>query len=151
MRAVIQRVKEASVAVEGKIVGAIGVGLLVFVGIESTDGDEDLAWLANKLPALRVFEDEEGRMNRSLVEASGGILLISQFTLFGNLRKGTRPSFNRAAAPEFAREFYERFLRALEVALGKPVPTGIFGAMMDIRAAHDGPVTLMLDTKQREF
>jgi D-aminoacyl-tRNA deacylase len=151
MRAVIQRVKEASVAVEGKVVGAIGVGLLVFVGIESADGEEDLVWLANKLPALRVFEDEKGRMNRSLAETGGGILLISQFTLYGSLRKGTRPSFNRAAAPEFARAFYERFHRVLEVALGQPVPTGMFGAMMEICAAHDGPVTLMLDTKQREF
>ncbi|MGA2052209.1 MAG: D-aminoacyl-tRNA deacylase [Opitutales bacterium] len=151
MRAVIQRVKEASVAVEGRVVGAIGPGLLVFAGIESEDGEEDIAWLANKLPALRVFEDEAGRMNRSLGEVGGGVLLISQFTLYGSLRKGTRPSFNRAAPPEFARAFFEKFHHALEAALGKLVPTGVFGAMMEIRAAHDGPVTLMLDTKQRDF
>jgi len=151
MRAVIQRVREASVAVEGRVVGEIGRGLLVFVGIEGEDAEEDGAWLANKLAGLRVFEDEAGQMKRSLAETGGGILLISQFTLYGNLRKGTRPSFNRAAPAEFAREFYGKFHRALEAALGKPVPTGVFGAMMEIWAAHDGPVTLMLDTKQRDF
>jgi len=151
MRAVIQRVREASVAVEGKVVGVIGPGLLVFVGIESADTEEDRAWLANKLVALRIFEDEAGQMNRSLTETGGGILLISQFTLYGSLRKGTRPSFNRAAPAEWAREFYGQFHRELEAVLGKAVPTGVFGAMMEIRAAHDGPVTLMLDTKQREF
>jgi D-tyrosyl-tRNA(Tyr) deacylase len=151
MRAVIQRVSEASVAVEGRVVGAIGAGLLVFAGIESADTDDDIAWLAHKLPALRIFEDADGRMNRSLAETGGGILLISQFTLYGNLRKGTRPSFNQAAPPEFARPFFERFHHALEQALGRPVPAGIFGAMMDIRAAHDGPVTLVLDTKQKDF
>ncbi len=155
MRAVIQRVREASVAVAGQVagqvVGAIGPGLLVFAGIESADTEEDAAWLANKLPALRVFEDAEGRMNLALTETGGGILLISQFTLFGNLRKGTRPSFNHAAPPEFARAYFENFHRVLEAALGRPVPTGVFGAMMDIRAAHDGPVTLILDTKQKDF
>ena len=151
MRAVIQRVLEASVSVEGRETGAIGPGLLAFVGIESADTDEDIAWLANKLPALRVFEDAEGRMNRSLSETGGGILLISQFTLYGNLRKGTRPSFNRAAPPDFARDFFARFHLALEIAFGRAVPTGVFGAMMDIRARHDGPVTLVLDTKMRDF
>jgi D-aminoacyl-tRNA deacylase len=151
MRAVIQRVKEASVAVEGDIVGAIGLGLVAFVGVESADTDQDVAWLANKLTALRVFEDETGRMNLSLVETRGQILLISQFTLFGSLKKGARPSFNRAAPPEFAKDCLERLHRALEAALGRPVPTGIFGAMMDIRVANDGPVTLVVDTKNKEF
>jgi D-tyrosyl-tRNA(Tyr) deacylase len=151
MRAVIQRVKEASVAVEGQIVGAIGPGLLVFVGVEAADVDEDIHWLANKLPALRVFEDQEERMNLSLTDTGGQILFISQFTLFGSLRKGTRPSFNRAAPPEQARELLARLHGALETALGKSVPQGVFGAMMDIRATHDGPVTLIIDTKQKDF
>jgi D-tyrosyl-tRNA(Tyr) deacylase len=151
MRAVIQRVREASVAVEGKIVGAIGPGLVAFVRVESADTGEDVAWLANKLPALRVFEDESGRMNLSLAETGGQILLISQFTLYGSLKKGARPSFNRAAPPEFARDCLERLHRALETALGRPVPTGVFGAMMDIRVANDGPVTLVVDTKQKDF
>ena len=151
MRVVIQRVKEASVSVEGKTVGAIGPGLVAFVGVESADSDEDVAWLANKLPALRVFEDESERMNLSLTETGGGILLISQFTLFGSLKKGTRPSFSRAAPPEFAKDYLERLHRALETALGKPVPTGVFGAMMEIRVVNDGPVTLVVDTKNKEF
>jgi D-tyrosyl-tRNA(Tyr) deacylase len=145
MRAVIQRVKEASVAVDGQIVGAIGPGLLAFVGVEAADTDEDIQWLANKLPALRVFEDAAARMNLSLAETGGQILLISQFTLFGNLRKGTRPSFNRAAPPELARELLARLHLALESTLGKPVPQGVFGA------THDGPVTLIMDTKQKDF
>lgn len=151
MRAVIQRVREASVAVEGRIVGAIGPGLLVFAGVESADTDEDVAWLANKITSLRVFEDETGRMNRSLVETGGQILLISQFTLYGSLKKGSRPSFNRAAPPEQAREYWERLHRALAAGLGRPVPTGVFGAMMAIQAANDGPVTLVVDTKQKNF
>ena len=151
MRAVIQRVKEASVAVQGQIVGAIGPGLLVFVGVEAADADEDIHWLANKLPALRVFEDHEGRMNLSLAETGGQILLISQFTLYGSLRKGTRPSFNRAAPPEQAKDLLAKLHSALEAALGQPVPQGVFGAMMDVRSANDGPVTLIIDTKQKDF
>jgi len=151
MRVVIQRVSEASVAVEGQIVGAIGPGLLVFVGVEAADTDEDIQWLANKLPALRVFEDADERMNLSLADTGGQILLISQFTLFGSLRKGTRPSFNRAAPPEQAKDLLTRLHEALETALSKPVPQGIFGAMMDVRAANDGPVTLIIDTKQKDF
>jgi D-tyrosyl-tRNA(Tyr) deacylase len=151
MRAVIQRVREASVAVEGQVVGAIGPGLLVFAGVEAADTAEDIAWLANKLPALRVFEDDEGRMNLSLTETGGQILLISQFTLYGSLKKGTRPSFNRAAPPEQARELLARLHEALAAGLGQPVPTGVFGAMMEIRAVNDGPVTLVVDTKQKDF
>lgn len=151
MRAVIQRVQEATVLVEGQIVGAIGPGLLVFAGVESADTDEDVQWLAHKLAALRVFEDEAGRMNLALTETGGQILLISQFTLYGSLRKGTRPSFNRAAPPEQAKDLLARLHGALELALGQPVPQGVFGAMMDIRAANDGPVTLIIDTKQKDF
>ncbi len=151
MRAVIQRVKEASVSVEGQVVGAIACGLVVFAGIEAADTDDDIAWLANKLPALRVFEDESERMNLSLAETGGQILLISQFTLYGSLKKGTRPSFNRAAPPEQAKEVFARLHRALEASLAKPVPTGVFGAMMEIRAINDGPVTLVVDTKQKDF
>ncbi|HVU37212.1 MAG TPA: D-aminoacyl-tRNA deacylase [Opitutales bacterium] len=151
MRAVIQRVREASVAVEGRVVGAIGPGLLAFIGVEAADTDEDVAWLAHKLPALRVFDDQAGRMNLSLADTGGQILLVSQFTLYGSLKKGTRPSFNRAAPPEQARGALERLHTALEAALGRPVPTGVFGAMMEIRALNDGPVTLVLDTKQKDF
>jgi D-aminoacyl-tRNA deacylase len=151
MRAVIQRVREASVAVAGEVVGAIGPGLLVFAGVESADTDEDIAWLANKISSLRVFEDETGRMNLSLLDTGGQILLISQFTLYGSLKKGSRPSFNRAAPPEFARDCLAQLHQALEGALGRPVPTGVFGAMMDIRAVNDGPVTLVVDTKAKDF
>jgi len=151
MRAVIQRVKEAAVSVDANVVGAIGPGLVAFVGVESADTDEDVAWLANKLAALRVFEDESERMNLSLADTGGGILLISQFTLYGTLKKGTRPSFNRAAPPEFAKDYLERLHRALQTALGQSVPTGIFGAMMEVRVVNDGPVTLVVDTKNREF
>jgi len=151
MRAVIQRVQEASVSVEGRVVGAIGAGLVAFVGVESADTDEDIAWLAHKLPALRVFEDETGRMNLSLMETGGQLLLISQFTLFGSLKKGARPSFNRAAPPEQAKELLARLHQALETIMGKSVPTGVFGAMMEIRAVNDGPVTLVVDTKNKDF
>jgi D-tyrosyl-tRNA(Tyr) deacylase len=148
MRAVIQRVKEASVTVEGQIVGAIGPGLLVFAGVESADTDEDIQWLAHKLPALRVFEDETGRMNLSLAETGGEILLISQFTLYGSLRKGTRPSFNRAAPPEQAKELLAKLHTALEAALGRPVPQGVFGAMMDVRQRRSGDFDYRYQTER---
>ena len=151
MRAVIQRVSEASVSIDGKLKGAIGRGLLVFLGIESEDGPEDLVWLSGKIPQIRLFPDEAGLMNRALTDIDGEILLISQFTLFGNLRKGARPSFNRAAPPEIAMPLYEEFVRALSTALGKPIVTGEFGAMMKIQALNDGPVTLFLDTKNKKF
>ena len=151
MRAVIQRVSEASVTIDGEIKGAIGRGLLVFLGIESEDGPEDLAWLSGKIPQIRLFPDEAGKMNLAITEIDGEILLISQFTLFGNLRKGSRPSFNRAAPPEMAVPVYEEFVGALSNALGKPVVTGEFGAMMKIQAVNDGPVTLFIDTKNKKF
>ena len=115
------------------------------------DSTDDLDWLVRKIPQIRCFEDEAGRMNRSVEDIDGGILVISQFTLFGNLRKGTRPSFNRAALPEQAIPLYEQFVALLEARLGKPVATGSFGAHMEIEAHHDGPVTLVLDTKQKDY
>lgn len=151
MRAVIQRVSRASVSVGGQVKGEIGPGLLVFLGIESEDSREDADWLSRKLPQIRIFTDTQGLMNCSVADIGGGILLISQFTLFGNLRKGTRPSFNRAAPPDVAIPLYEYFHESLETAFAKPVPTGEFGAMMAIEAHNDGPVTLFLDTKNRKL
>lgn len=151
MRAVIQRVSRASVAVEGSVRGQIGPGLLVFLGVAVDDTSADLEWLAGKIPVLRVFEDESGLMNRSLLDTGGGVLLISQFTLFGTLQKGTRPSFHRAGPAELARALYERFAQRLEQLLGQAVPTGVFAADMKIEAHNDGPVTLILDTRNREF
>lgn len=151
MRAVIQRVSRAQVEVRGSVVGSIAHGLLVFLGIQELDTEEDLKWLANKILQMRIFEDEEGKMNRSVQEVSGGILLISQFTLFGNLKKGTRPSFNRAAAPEKGEAFYQEFLKQLSKQSSLQVEGGRFGEHMDIDARQDGPVTLILDTHERKF
>ncbi|MFA5256922.1 MAG: D-aminoacyl-tRNA deacylase [Opitutales bacterium] len=148
MKAVVQRVHEASVSVEGAERGRIGPGLLVFVGVQDGDTMEDAQWLARKLPQLRVFEDAQERMNRSVLDLGGGILAISQFTLFGNVHKGTRPSFNHAAPPDKAVPLYEAFLAELEAALGKSVPSGVFGAYMRILADNDGPVTLIIDTRE---
>jgi D-tyrosyl-tRNA(Tyr) deacylase len=150
MRTVIQRVSRASVAVEGEVTGEIGSGLLVLLGIAPTDTEEDALWLAQKICALRVFEDGEGRMNRSVVEVGGGVLVVSQFTLFASTRKGTRPSFNDAAKPEIAIPLYERFNLHASAALGRRVATGRFAARMDIALVNDGPVTLVIDSKLRE-
>lgn len=149
MRAVVQRVKHAKVAADGRSCGAIGRGLLVFLGIEERDSAEDAKWLAEKIPVIRCFEDEDGKMNRSLVDMGYEVMVISQFTLYGSLRKGTRPSFNRAALPEKAIPLYEDFVGKLEISSGKPVATGVFGAYMEIDAANDGPVTLIIDTKDK--
>ncbi len=151
MRAVIQRVKSACVSVEGAVHGKIGRGLLVFLGVGKDDDENDIEWLAAKIAKLRVFEDEQGRMNKDVLETGGGVLLISQFTLFGNLKKGARPSFNDAADPQKARHLYGQFQKKLEALLGKEIPTGVFAAMMQIDAANDGPVTLIIDSKQRDF
>lgn len=151
MRAVVQRVKGSEVRVGGKCIGKIDAGLLVFLGIERIDTQEDLEWLVEKLPRIRCFEDKEGRMNRSLNDMDGEIMVISQFTLFGSLRKGTRPSFNRAADPEKAIALYEAFVTKLSDLTGKPVATGEFGAEMEITAVNDGPVTLVMDTKNRDL
>jgi len=151
MRAVIQRVHSAKVEAEGTLTGEIGRGLLVFLGISQDDIDADLEWLANKIANLRIFDDQEGKMNCSVQDISGGILLISQFTLFGNCKKGTRPSFNRAGHPDKAIPMYEAMRDRLAEILGKPVPTGKFAAMMKIDAINDGPVTIILDTVERGF
>lgn len=150
MRSVLQRVSKARVSVGGSTVGEIGTGLLVLLGVGHDDTDEDARWLAEKIAALRIFEDAEGRMNRSVVDAGGGILVVSQFTLLASTRKGTRPSFNDAAPPEVAVPLYEAFVRHASHALGRPVATGRFGAMMQVELVNDGPVTLVIDSKRRE-
>ena len=151
MRAVVQRVTAAACRVDGETTGEIGPGLLVFLGVGQGDDAEDAAWLARKIAALRVFEDEQGRMNRSLIDSEGGALVISQFTLFGNVKKGARPSFNKSAPPDEANELFERFKTLLATELGKPVASGVFAADMQIEAHNDGPVTLVIDTRQRDF
>lgn len=150
MRIVIQRVQRASVTVEGKCVGQIKAGLLVLVGIEDADSDEDIAWLSNKMVNLRIFNDSEGVMNCSVRDTGGDILLISQFTLHAATKKGNRPSYIRASKPDIAIPLYEKLIRALELELGKPVPTGIFGADMQVELVNDGPVTILIDSKNRE-
>ncbi|HNW41671.1 MAG TPA: D-aminoacyl-tRNA deacylase [Opitutaceae bacterium] len=150
MRAVVQRVSSASVTIEGAVVGEIGPGLLVLLGVAEGDTPADGAWLAQKIAQLRIFSDGADRMNRSVQDIAGGVLVVSQFTLFASTRKGTRPSFNAAAAPELANSLYQDFVRQLESLLGRPVPTGRFGAMMQVALVNDGPVTLLIDTKTRE-
>lgn len=151
MRTVIQRVHEARVVVGKQTVGQIGPGLVLFLGISRDDTNKDLEWLVDKVPRIRCFEDAKGRMNTSLAEANKEAMIISQFTLFGNLRKGTRPSFNEAALPEQAIPLYETFIEELQKRLQKPVASGAFGAHMDIDMRQDGPVTLLIDTKRRDF
>lgn len=150
MRAVIQRVTEASCLVEGKITGSIEQGLLVFIGIEEADGQEDLDWLAQKIAGIRIFSDENGLMNKALADIDGNILLISQFTLFAATKKGNRPGFTRAARPDQAIPLYESMIKKLSLLLQKEVQTGIFGADMKINLLNDGPVTIIIDTKNKE-
>lgn len=150
MRVVIQRVSSARVSVGGRIAGQINRGFLVLLGIEQNDTEADGQWLAEKIAKLRVFPDDAGQMNRSVVEVGGDALVVSQFTLHASTQKGTRPSFNRAARPEQAVPLYERFIAQLSTALGRPVQTGEFGAHMDVELVNDGPVTLILDSKIRE-
>jgi D-aminoacyl-tRNA deacylase len=150
MRVVIQRVSHASVVVDGKTTGAIGPGLLVLLGIEDNDGQEDIVWLSNKLVNLRIFNDEQGVMNRSLIDTQGSILLISQFTLHASTKKGNRPSYIRASKPDVAIPLYEQMKQQLESDLGQAVETGIFGADMKVSLLNDGPVTITIDTKNRE-
>ncbi|HEX6749816.1 MAG TPA: D-aminoacyl-tRNA deacylase [Longimicrobium sp.] len=144
MRIVLQRVSRAKVTVDGRVTGEIGGGLLLLAGFTEGDTDEALAWMAKKLVQLRIFPDDEGKMNRSVEDAGGGILVVSQFTLYGDARKGNRPSFIDAARPEIAIPLYERFVEMLR-ATGRPVATGAFGAMMDVELVNDGPVTLILE------
>ncbi|WP_457132981.1 D-aminoacyl-tRNA deacylase [Mucilaginibacter sp. UYNi724] len=150
MRAVIQRVSEASCKVNGNITGRIGIGFLVLVGIEDADNDEDLHWLAQKITGLRVFGDENGLMNKALADVNGEILLISQFTLFAQTKKGNRPSFLRAARPDKATPMYEQMIKTLETITGKKIATGVFGADMKVSLVNDGPVTITIDTKVKE-
>lgn len=148
MRAVVQRVAAARVEVGGQTVGAIGAGLLVLAGFEADDGDSDLEWLSAKLCKLRIFDDENGVMNRSIVDCTGEILAVSQFTLFASTRKGNRPSWGRAAPPQIAQPLFERFVARLSGELWRPVPTGVFGADMQVHLINDGPVTITLDTRE---
>jgi len=150
MRAVIQRVTEASVAIGGQTKAEIKTGLLVLLGIEEADSADDIEWLSGKIVRLRIFPDEQGAMNRSVQEIGGEILVVSQFTLFASTKKGNRPSFIRAAKPENAIPLYENFIRKLCEDFGKPVQTGEFGADMKISLLNDGPVTILIDSKQRE-
>jgi D-tyrosyl-tRNA(Tyr) deacylase len=150
MRAVIQRVAEASCKVDGAITGQINNGFLVLLGIEDADTDEDLQWLAQKIIGLRVFGDENGLMNKALADIDGNILLISQFTLFAQTKKGNRPSFIRAAKPDKAIPIYEKMISVLETLSGKKIAAGIFGADMKISLLNDGPVTIIMDTKDKD-
>jgi D-tyrosyl-tRNA(Tyr) deacylase len=150
MRAVIQRVSEAKVTIAGTVKGAIQKGLLVLLAIEEADSAEDIEWLSGKIVRLRVFDDENGVMNRSVQEVSGGILLVSQFTLFASTRKGNRPSYSRSARPELAIPLYEKLTQRLQQDLGKPLQTGEFGAQMFVSLVNDGPVTIIIDSKNRE-
>jgi D-tyrosyl-tRNA(Tyr) deacylase len=150
MRAVIQRVSRASVTIEGRIKSSIGDGMLVLVGIEDADTEEDIEWLSGKIAGLRIFNDPEGVMNVSVRDMGGDILLVSQFTLHASTKKGNRPSYIRASKPEVAIPLYGKLIERLEVALGKPVMTGEFGADMKVELLNDGPVTIVMDTKDKE-
>ena len=150
MRAVIQRVSEASCTVEGKVTGSITAGLLVLLGIEDADEQEDVEWLAQKIVNMRIFGDENDLMNKSLVDINGNIFLISQFTLFAAIKKGNRPGFTKAARPDKAIPLYEAMIKKLSELLNKQIETGIFGADMKISLINDGPVTILADTKNKE-
>lgn len=150
MRAVLQRVTQASCVVGGNTTGQIETGFLVLLGIEDADTVEDLDWLAQKIVNMRVFSDENDLMNKALADVNGGILLVSQFTLFAATKKGNRPGFTRAARPDFAIPLYEKMIEKLSALLGKKVETGIFGADMKISLINDGPVTILIDTKNKE-
>ncbi|MBR2649709.1 MAG: D-tyrosyl-tRNA(Tyr) deacylase [Sediminibacterium sp.] len=150
MRVVIQRVKEASVRVNNDLIGKIDTGLLVFVGIETADSEEDIQWLSHKIINLRIFNDDDGVMNKSVLDIGGSILLISQFTLHAATQKGNRPSYSKAARPEIAIPVYEKMITVLNSLLPKPIATGSFGADMQVSLVNDGPVTIMIDSRNRE-
>ena len=150
MRAVIQRVRSASVRVGETIVSQIGQGLLLLLGVEEADTEEDVQWLSRKVLALRIFDDSDGVMNRSVLDIEGDVIVVSQFTLFASYKKGNRPSWLRAAGHDHAVPMYERFVEVLGQGLGKSVGTGIFGAEMQVELVNDGPVTICMDTKNRE-
>ena len=149
MRAVIQRVSEASVKIEGAVHSAIGNGLLVLLGIEDADSDDDVNWLVNKITGLRIFNDAVGVMNLNVEEIKGDLLIISQFTLHANTKKGNRPSYIKAANPDIAIPLYENFIKLISIKTGKQVKTGLFGADMKVALVNDGPVTIIIDTKNK--
>ena len=151
MRVVIQRVSEASVTLDNTVTGAIHLGLMVLVGIEDADTPEDVQWISKKVIQLRIFNDEQGVMNKCVTDVSGGILLISQFTLHAATKKGNRPSYIKASKPEIAIPLYEKLIQQLQEDLGKPIATGIFGADMKVKLLNDGPVTIIIDSQQKEF
>jgi len=150
MRVVIQKVTQASVSIENQIVASIDKGLLVLVGIEDSDANEDIVWLSAKIVNLRIFDDDNGVMNLSVKEVEGEVLIVSQFTLHASTKKGNRPSYIKAARPEVAIPIYEAFIKQVESLLGKRVSTGQFGAMMQVSLCNDGPVTILIDTKNKE-
>jgi D-tyrosyl-tRNA(Tyr) deacylase len=150
VRAVVQRVREATVTIGGDVAGQIGPGLAVLVGVERGDSTDDVDWLAAKIAELRIFADDEGRMNRDVREIGGDVLAVSQFTLHASTKKGNRPSFLAAARPEEAIPLYERFIAALETLVARPVPRGVFGADMQVALVNDGPVTIVIDSRRRE-
>ena len=150
MRAVVQRVSEARVTIDGEVAGQIGRGVLVLVGVEAGDSPGDADWLAAKIVGMRIFPDHEEKMNRSLVDVAGEALVVSQFTLHASTKKGNRPSFVRAAPPEEAVPLYERFMAELERGLGRPVARGVFAADMQVALVNDGPVTILIDSRSRE-
>lgn len=150
MRTVIQRVQRASVKVNGSVVSSIEHGYLILLGVEATDTEEDIQWLCRKVLGLRVFDDENGVMNRNILDVDGNIIVVSQFTLYASYKKGNRPSWLRAAGHDHAVPMYERFVQVLGEGLGRPVGTGVFGADMKIELVNDGPVTICMDTKNKE-
>jgi len=150
MRVVLQRVKKSNVKIANEVVGEIESGILVLLGVEDADTEEDIDWLVRKISRIRIFDDADGVMNLSLLDTGKQALVVSQFTLHASTRKGNRPSYIKAAKPEFAKPMYKKFVTALEKEIGKPVPTGEFGAMMDISLINDGPVTIIIDSKIRE-
>jgi D-tyrosyl-tRNA(Tyr) deacylase len=150
MRVVVQRVSQSNVKVSGEIIGEINEGLMVLVSFVDEDNDTDLGWMTKKIINLRIFNDDEGKMNRSVQDIGGDILLISQFTLHGSTKKGNRPSFIKAAKPDFANVMYERFIKVLEQSLGKEIQTGEFGGDMKVNLVNDGPTTIIIDSKDKE-
>ena len=150
MRVVVQRVSQSNVKVSGEIIGEINEGLMVLVSFVDEDNDTDLGWMTKKIINLRIFNDDEGKMNRSVQDVGGDILLISQFTLHGSTKKGNRPSFIKAAKPDFANVMYERFIKVLEQSLGKEIQTGEFGGDMKVSLINDGPTTIIIDSKIKE-
>ncbi|MFT5231078.1 MAG: D-tyrosyl-tRNA(Tyr) deacylase [Planctomycetota bacterium] len=150
MRALIQRVSEASVRVDNTLISEIGTGMLILLGVEAADTEEDIQWLTNKISNLRIFDDEEGVMNLSLKDTNGAVLVVSQFTLHASTKKGNRPSYIKAARPEFAEPMYEQFVKQMSKSMDNSVQTGRFGAMMEISLINSGPITLFVDTKNKE-